>query len=122
MMTNGEPPHPPIVVVDQRVTSNSQSGGITAHTVNIVPQAFELTDKIISEVIAEIGLAKKVRMHSYGSMSRDLPMAQRLLAAIGAKGYAVEHTSHVGQSSDPPPKGIGIKRLGDEVDLTFNPT
>ena len=50
-------------IIDQSVTSNNQSGGITAHTVNLGTPAFKLTQQDLDDLIRNLNSEKHRMVH-----------------------------------------------------------
>jgi hypothetical protein len=80
--------------VDQRVTSHNQSGGITAHTVNIAPQARDLNSPEFNEtkeqILREIPKTQKVMVSAAFGDSEAFKLACQIHDFMKANGHDVQ--------------------------------
>ena len=89
-------------IIDQSVTSHNQTGGITAHTVNIGPRRRQLTDSLKRQLL---------------TLPRDKPiMVTAVMGVPDASELANEIHSFLAQSGFPMEStGIGHGVYGEEI-------
>jgi len=102
------------------ITSNNQSGGITAHTVNIGHMRLTYQDEIAASLAAALPKEKPVRLTSIGSQN-DMAIAQQYLSSLQSNGFKVSHETHIGVMSPPPDGQIAFELHPSHTKLTIAP-
>lgn len=79
----------PGTVLYQNVTSNYQSGGITAHTVNVGPQPRVLVDDLTKPLLNQVPKSKPVNVTAVLGDGEAMSFATAITAFLRASGYNV---------------------------------
>lgn len=108
-------------VINQNVTSHNQSGGITAHTVNVGPQRLTFDSAIAAELLRHMPKGKPVLAESAGS-SADHAVAAQYLKFLEANGFTIKNWNRSGMILPPPAKKIVIQVLPDQTVLIIAPS
>lgn len=80
-------PSPEITINKDVVTSHNQSGGITAHTVNLKPVPRTMNDQIGHKLIKQLPQSAKVIVSAVQGDAEALGFAQQVLHWLKANGY-----------------------------------
>ena len=73
--------------IDQRVTSHNQSGGITAHTVNIGPQQRTVTEALRQQIRTQVPRIKPITVIAVMGDGEALRFARELHDVLKAEGF-----------------------------------
>lgn len=109
-------PAPPSPITIHSVTSHQQSGGITAHTVNVAPptrsfKSHDLTD--LKTFLAQFGGTPVTVTCGFGD-GEAAHFAEEVKELLLAAGWQVTGVDHV-LRTPPPPGGISILFTGPDV-------
>ncbi len=102
------------------ITSYNQSGGITAHTVNIGPKKLEFSEEIGKEILGKLSRDKPISLQSIGS-NCDQQVADEFQAFLENSGYKISRAS-IGMMIPPPDHPIVIQESDREIILTIAPS
>lgn len=98
------------------VTSHNQSGGITAHTVNVGSQARHLNPDIASQLTQLVAKGKPVNVVAVMGDQEAFQFASEIKACLESQGYSVSGVDQViysepvvGQFVDPKGDGYEIR-------------
>lgn len=97
------------------VTSHNQSGGITAHTVNIGAQPRQLTAASAAELEAQLPKAKPVSVAAIMGDQEAFSFATQILEYLRSKGYAVTGVDQVVYSGPVVGQFVNPTNTGFEV-------
>lgn len=107
-------------IIDQSVTSHGQTGGITAHTINVGPTKLRFDSSIGEQIIHRLPAGKPIKLHSVGPPG-DQVVANEYQAFLQSRGFKV--TRNVSMSMVPAPEHkISIGDDGTHVTLTIVPS
>ena len=94
------------------VTSYNQSGGVTAHTVNIGPQRRKMDDALRNQILTQLPRDKEISVTAVMGDGEALEFALEINAFLHANGFKV-------------PSATGISQavfVGSVPPLQFDPT
>jgi hypothetical protein len=111
---------PPQTIIDQSVTSHNQSGGITAHTVNVGPQRLKFETAIAEELVRKLPQGKPVRLRSVGS-NTDHAIASEYQEFLTRRGFDVTRDV-IGMLMPPPENKITIDDRGPQIVVIIAPS
>lgn len=103
------------VTIDQRVTSHNQTGGITAHTVNIAPQKRTLTPEMKAQLLSMLPKERTIEVESPIGDGEAIEFAQENWEFLKASGFKMSQDGLIQSIRTPAPKG-------QSIDLQSNPT
>jgi hypothetical protein len=101
------------------VTSHNQSGGITAHTVNIGNQRLRLTDELGAELLRTLPKSKPIETHIVGEMGPGV--GTQIEAFLRRNGYEVRSMSMTGMRVPAPRHKLDVQVMADKVVLEIAP-
>lgn len=107
-------------IINQNVTSHNQSGGITAHTVNIGPQRLKFDPTIAEELAQKLPKDKPIRLRSVGGNS-DHAVANEYQLFLQNRGFNIANRDVIGMMSPPPEHKISIMDAGAQVIIVIAP-
>lgn len=102
--------------VVHNVTSNNQSGGITAHTVYQVPGRAQFTKELAEQLLKDLPVEKPVTLRIVGSDS-DQMVGNAVAEFLSANGYALK-VSRIGVLGPPPDRPFSLRFTENETILT----
>jgi hypothetical protein len=106
--------------VDQTVTSYDQKGGITAHTVNIGKQEFDITEAHVQQILSTLKQGDSVDLTCIGNKPAQRQMFDTLCTYLRSKGIEV-HYSLIGMTTSMPGSPFGVSRHGTTVYVSVAP-
>lgn len=77
------------------ITSNNQSGGITAHTVNVGAQPRQLTVAFAAQLEAQLPRGKPVSVAAVMGDQEAFSFATQIVEHLRSRGYVVDGVSQV---------------------------
>ncbi len=113
-----EQPGIPFAQVAQNVTSYSQSGGITAGTVNIGPVPRSLNNEVWAvplkaKILRELPRDKPITVMAVMGDSEAISLAQEIAAFLKANGFPLTEDGGISQGIfSGPVKGLGVRDDG----------
>lgn len=111
-MTKNDDKQPPSI--DQSVTSHNQSGGITAHTVNLGPQQRQLDAGMKQQLVSMLPKDRTIKVDAPMGDGEAITFSQEVWNFLAAAGYTM-HKDGLSQAVRmPAPRG-------QSVDLTSEP-
>lgn len=75
------------VLIDQSVISHNQSGGITAHTVNLGPQQRHVDEHLKHELLSMVDKTREIRVTAWGADMEAQNFAREVWAFLKLNGY-----------------------------------
>lgn len=78
------------ILIDQSVKSYNQSGGITAHTVNLGPQPRKINSKLQDIILTSLPRDQKIRIVAVMGDAEALQLAFEILEFMKRSGFNVE--------------------------------
>lgn len=103
------------------ITSHNQSGGITAHTVNIGPQRLAFSEQTGADLVKAMPIKKKVKIHGIGNET-DWQVVLQFHSYLRANGYDAELTSKTGMAIPPPDRKLSVRESEEAYDVTIAPS
>jgi len=99
------------------ITSHNQSGGITAHTVNLGPQDRVLSDNAASQLDTELSKhpGKKISVTSVLGDPEAFKFATQIMVYLKEQGYDVDGVNQAVYTA--PVRGQHIRPTDDKVDI-----
>jgi hypothetical protein len=102
------------------VTSNNQSGGITAYQVNIGHIYLSFSEEIAAELAARLPKDRPVDIMRVGSQ-KDWQVADQYVLFLQNAGYTIRNRSAAGMVAPPPDNPISITVYPDHSDVMIAP-
>lgn len=97
------------VLIDQSVQSYNQSGGITAHTVNLGPQPRHMSDVLKRQILQELPRTRPITVVAIMGDAEAHHFAQEIHAFLGANGFPLKEANGISQAMyNVTPKGLGF--------------
>jgi hypothetical protein len=103
------------------ITSHNQTGGITAHTVNIGKPQFELTDAHVREVLAATPKDRAVEVVAAGN-ARAHAMGNALVEALAEAGHQISRFRMYAHYAPIPEAPISVQVLPQLTRVIVYPT
>jgi hypothetical protein len=102
------------------VTSNNQSGGITAYQVNIGQIYLSFSEEIAAELAAKLPKDRPVDIMGVGS-PKDWQVADQYALFLQNGGYTIRNRNSAGMVTPPPDNPISITVYPDHSDVMIAP-
>lgn len=99
------------------VTSYNQSGGITAHTVNMAPPQREVDSRLVADLKANLA-GQSAKLISIMGDNESWTFAERLADALRKEGVNAEHTEYRQAFGQQPPQ-LAFGKGDDKYDVSI---
>jgi hypothetical protein len=106
--------------INQNVTSYGQTGGITAHTVNVGTPKLKFDVAIGDELVRKLPPGKPIRLQCFGPDS-DQQIGDQYQAFLVSRGFKVAMRDSIKISSSPPEDKLSVFDAGAEVIIKIAP-
>lgn len=95
-------------VYDQRVISHNQSGGITAHTVNLGPQPRRMDQTLKSQILRDLPKTDPITVMAMWGDGESIQLASEIHAFLKANGFPLTEDGISQGVFTEPAKGLGF--------------
>lgn len=100
--------------IDQRVTSHNQSGGITAHTVNIGSQQRTITEALKQQIRTQVPRALPITVVAVMGDGEALRFAHELHAFLSSEGFPLRENGVSQAMYSEPVEGLAFNPVSAE--------